>query len=42
MTLLLKEILMARLTSFPTIEMGIYCIGTQRDTGPLLIWRSAD
>ena len=41
MTLLLKEKLMVKLTRFPTIEMGIYSIHTQRDR-PSLIWRSAE
>lgn len=40
MTLLLKDIPMGKLMSFPTIEMGIHCIDSQRDTGPALIWRS--
>lgn len=42
MMLQLKEFLTGRLTSFPTLEMGIYIIGTQRVAGPLLIWRFAE
>lgn len=42
MTFLLKEILMGKLTSFPTIEMGIYYKTHRGITGPLLIWRSVD
>lgn len=41
-TFLLKERLVGKLTSFPTTEMGIHCIGTQPDRGPLLIWRSSE
>lgn len=35
-----KKILVVKLMSLPTLEMGIYCAALQRDNVPLLIWRS--